>query len=285
MFNRKKEYEMLNQMLDDAIAGEFTEKNFDETEYSKLQTKLHRFLIDSSMSEKQLNAEKDNLKELITNISHQTRTPLTNISLYAQLLQEKLTEPATREYVDEIMIHSKKLEVLIESLVKMSRLETGIFQFEKKEESLVGLAESVCSMGKAKAKEKEIAIELSADEDGKVLVDRKWVLEAIYNILDNAIKYSESGKKICVSTFQYEMFSGIRIQDEAGGMTEDEIPQIFGRFYRGPRVHDKEGIGVGLYLSREIIEGQGGYIKVSSELGKGSTFEICLIRRVTEMNS
>ena len=100
-------------------------------------------------------------------------------------------------------------------------------------------------------------------------------MEAVYNILDNAIKYSEEGTVIQVEEFSYEIFSGIRITDQGIGIAEEEIPLLFGRFYRGRMVHDKEGIGVGLYLAREIVENNGGYIKVRSQIGKGSTFDIC----------
>ena len=108
-----------------------------------------------------------------------------------------------------------------------------------------------------------------------MLLYEKWVVEAVYNILDNAIKYSASGTTIFIEVFSYELFSGIRIRDEGIGVAEEEIPLLFGRFYRGEKAHDVEGIGVGLFLAREIVEGNGGYIKVRSELGKGTTFEIC----------
>ncbi|MGN0465550.1 MAG: sensor histidine kinase [Lachnospiraceae bacterium] len=280
MFKRKecgvrKEYEILNKMLDDAINGEFEETCFDETELSKLQSKLMRYLTSSSMSEKKINEEKDNLKELITNISHQTKMPLTNILIYSELLGEIALDSRAREYVEEIHIQSKKLEGLIDALVKMSRLETGIFQFQKENVVLQEVVSKVVDQAYPKAKIKNIVIEIEDGDGVKLYLDKKWVVEAIYNILDNAIKYSGEGTKIIINTFSYEMFSGVKIADQGMGMSEDEIPKIFHRFYRGRAVHDKEGIGVGLFLSRQIIEGHGGYIKVNSVVGKGSTFDIC----------
>ena len=126
-----------------------------------------------------------------------------------------------------------------------------------------------------KAEKKEISIQTDRDKDYPVNLDEKWVVEAVYNILDNAVKYSASGTTIFIEAFSYELFSGIRIRDEGIGIAEEEIPLIFGRFYRGRNVHDTEGIGVGLFLAREIVEGNGGYIKVKSEPGKGTIFEIC----------
>lgn len=276
MFNRKKEYEMLNKMLDDAIAGEFDETVYDESELSKLQAKLERYLSTSTISARKVYSEKENLKELITNISHQTKTPLTNILLYSQLLEEHAASEDIKTYTEEIVIHAKKLDMLIQSLVKMSRLEVGVFQFETKTEALKDIVKSIVDMGANKARDKNITIHIEEELDGMAIFDKKWTAEAIYNILDNAIKYSDRDSEIWINTFQYEMFAGIRIMDQGIGMSEDEIPRIFGRFYRGKEVHDKEGIGVGLYLAREIVEGQGGYIKVISEKGKGTAFEVYL---------
>lgn len=106
-------------------------------------------------------------------------------------------------------------------------------------------------------------------------VDEKWVIEAVYNILDNGIKYSEGGTTVYIEEFSYEFFSGIRITDQGIGISEEEIPLLFGRFYRGRSAHDKEGIGVGLFLAREIVENNGGYIKVTSQVGTGSRFDVC----------
>lgn len=279
MFHRKNEYILLNKMLEDAIAGDFEESIFDESELSKLQTKMLYFLSTSSMSRRKLDEERNNLKELITNISHQTKTPLTNILLYAGLLEElKIDETAT-EYVKEISSQAKKLEQLIASFVKMSRLETGVFQYHGKEVSLDKFAHRIADSGKAKAKEKNISIVVVPEENASARFDPKWTEEAITNILDNAIKYSPVGSQITISTFQYEMFSGIKVVDEGIGIEEYDIPKIFQRFYRGESVTEQEGIGVGLFVAREIIEAQGGYIKVTSKVKKGSTFAVYLPRQ------
>lgn len=272
---RRKEYEILNKMLDAAIDGTFEENCFDESELSKLQSKLMRYLSSSSMSERKIKEEKDSLKELITNISHQAKTPLTNILMYTELLKESAAGSREEAYADEIYTHSKKLESLIEALIKMSRLEIGIFQYEKTLVSYSGIIDKASNQVRAKAVNKEINIQIDSDMDYQVNLDEKWVVEAVCNILDNAIKYSAMGTTIHIEAFSYELFSGIRIRDEGMGIAEEEIPLLFGRFYRGKRVHDIEGIGIGLFLAREIVEGNDGYIKVKSELGKGTTFELC----------
>jgi len=274
MFMRD-EYQILNKMLDDAISGDFRESRFDESELSKLQSKLMRYLSSASMSERRLQEEKTRIEELITNISHQTKTPLTNIMMYSQLLEEAVTDGPVREYAEEISLQSRKLDELIKALVKMSRLETGIFQFQKKETSLLEVAGNAAAQAAPRAQEKGICITVNEDHDVTVMIDAKWVTEAVFNVVDNAVKYSGEGTGVCISVFSYEMFSGIRVSDQGMGIPEDEIPKVFSRFYRGSVASDKEGIGVGLYLSRQIIEDHGGYIKVSSKEGQGSTFDIC----------
>ena len=271
----KNEYDALNKMLDSAISGEFKEDCFDETELSKFQTKFMRYLTNSSMSEKKIIEEKDKLKQLITDISHQTKTPLTNIVMYSELLNEVAKDTIIKDYAIEISLHSKKLGELINALTKMSRIEGGIFQFKERNVSIVQIVTNVMNQAYPKASCKNIKIDLDVDSGLMIKADEKWVIEAVFNILDNAVKYSEDNTKIKIHTFCYEMFCGISITDQGQGISEDEIPKIFSRFYRGSLARDKEGIGVGLFLSRNIIEGHGGYIKVKSKVGVGSTFDIC----------
>ena len=278
---RRREYERINQMLDDAVAGRFEESDYDESELSKLEVKWKRYLTSSKLSAQKVEAERTQVKELVTDISHQTRTPLANIQLYAQLLQEQELNDKSRGMVEEILTYSNKLEFLIEALVKTSRLESGVFQFLPREQSLSELAQKVCDAGAERAEAQQVIIcpDATCDETVTAFFDEKWTTEAVGNILDNALKYSPAGSQVSVSLFSYEMFGGIEIADCGVGIPEDEIPRIFSRFYRGRNVHDQEGIGVGLYLARQIIEGQGGYIKVVSKPGEGSRFQVFLPRR------
>lgn len=270
-------FNRLNQMLDDAINGQFEEGTYDETELSKLEVKWKRFLMASKLSNEKIEEERKNIKELVSDISHQTKTPLANIMLYSQLLQEQNLGEESQKLVTEILQQSQKLEFLIQSLVKTSRLEAGTFQLTPTVQNVSTMVKEVIAQGKQKAANKEIEVLYEGDEKiVNALYDRKWTGEALYNILDNGIKYSPKGSRINIRIKEYEMFVCIEIQDEGTGLTEDEIPMVFQRFYRGENVRDEEGVGLGLYLARQIVEEQGGYIKVSSKYGEGSVFGIYL---------
>lgn len=280
---RRSEYKLLNQMLDAAMDGDFHETRFDESELSKLQTKLYQYLNQQTVAAEKVGEEKSRIEELVTNIFHQVKTPLTNIMMYSELLKESVRDEQ-QEYVSQIYNQSVKLNELMQALVKMSRLETGIFAFEQKTESLAEVAEEAVSGMNSSAQGKNIVIRkmwnASNDSTIRACIDKKWAIEAVSNIIDNAIKYSPENSEIEVEIFEHELFAGIRITDHGIGISEEESPRIFSRFYRSSRVHDEEGIGVGLFLARQIVEEQGGYIKLKSEVGKGSSFEIYFPKRI-----
>lgn len=280
-FGMRKTYSILNQMLDEAINGTFEESNFDESELSKLEVKWKRYLTSSKLSRDKIEEERASIKGLVTDISHQTKTPLANIMLYSQLLKEQGLDTESRRMVEEINNYSEKLEFLIQFLVKTSRLETGVFQLSPTESDISTLIQFVVNQAQNKAKEKHITIGIRNEESIFSVFDMKWTKEAVYNILDNAIKYSKEGTLIEVGYVSYEWFTCIEIKDQGRGIPEDEIPKIFGRFYRGNNLGEQEGIGIGLYLSRQIVEGQGGYIKVLSDCSKGSRFQIFLPKKTS----
>lgn len=262
-------------MIDEAMDGHFEESHYDETELSKLEVKWKRFLSMSKLSKQKIEKEQAEIKELVSDISHQVKTPLSNILLYSQMLHEYTEDPMIKELTAEIEKQSEKLEFLLQSLVKLSRLETGILNLTIKKYDLIPLLYEVIEQCLEKAKKKEILIEVKKPAKKSFAVfDRKWTVEAIVNIVDNAIKYSEDRKKIEISIKEYELFVCICIKDEGIGISKEELPKIFQRFYRGSNVRNEEGVGIGLFLTRQIIEKQGGYLRVNSNLSKGTNFFI-----------
>lgn len=277
---RRKEkatFQMMNDMLDRAINNTFSGSTYDETVLSALESKLNRFLMGSISSESNIAEERNRIKALITDISHQTKTPIANMMLYSQLLQEQgeLSE-LSREFVDEITIQSEKLSFLVQALVKTSRLETGLISVKPLHSSVAELLLNSVNAITNKADENNITLNVSCEDNLQALFDPKWTEEAIYNILDNGVKYTPTGGSIWISAVAYELFTRIDIADNGIGIEEQDINNIFKRFYRSTNVIPYEGVGIGLYLTREIVSSEGGYIKVKSELEKGTVFSVFL---------
>lgn len=277
MFTDKKLLARLDKMLEDGINGTFSESDYDETQLSKLESKWLRYLTSSKLSAQKTEQEREKLQELVSDISHQTKTPLSNILLYTQLLQEQDIDGQSRQLVDEIRQQSEKLEFLIQSLVKTSRLETGTFQLAPLKNNIDSVIDAAIEQITPKAKSKQIKIMYSS-QSHTAKFDIKWTREALFNILDNAVKYSPRNSMIKITVYAYEMFACISVADQGIGIPEEELPRIFGRFYRGQNVREQNGVGIGLYLCRQIIEGQGGYITVESTVNQGSIFKIFLPR-------
>ena len=276
MFGDKRILERLDRMLDDGINGTFEESDYDETSLSKLESKWLRYLTSSKQSAQKLEQERKKIQELVSEISHQTKTPLANILLYTQLLQEQPLDTQSLRLVGEIRQQSEKLEFLIQSLVKTSRLETGTFQLTPTKNEVSGMIVSAIGQIESKAESKKIRI-IYTPVSCTAKFDSKWTQEAVFNILDNAVKYSPEASEITVSVKEFELFACISVEDNGIGIPEDELPRIFGRFYRGRNVAEQSGVGIGLYLSRQIIEEQGGYITAESS-GSGAVFKIYLPR-------
>lgn len=276
---RKSTIDRLDEMLEEASCGIFEERDYNESKLSRLEVKWKRFLETSMLSKKKLEAEQDKIKSLISDISHQTKTPLSNILLYTQILEEKITDEELKGIVNRIQGQSEKLKFLIQSLVKTSRLENEVLVLTPKKQEIYPVLYKAVNGAENKALEKSIRLELAPDnkaEPATAVFDRKWTEEAVDNLIDNAVKYSRPGSKVRVSYIDYEMFAALKVTDEGIGISEDEQAQIFSRFYRGKEVSEEKGVGIGLFLVREIAEHQGGYVKVDSVYGKGSTFSIYL---------
>lgn len=267
----------LDTMLEKAITRGFTEEDYDESLLSAVESKLARYLASSTVSARNLQAEKDKIKTLIADVSHQTKTPLSNVLLYAQLLSEQPLPEENRACVMALERQAVKLQSLIEALVKTSRLESGVLALHPQPASLAPMLEEAVAQFAPKAAEKKITLTLASSE-GDGVFDSKWTAEAVCNLLDNAVKYTPAGGTVTVQTHCYELFCRIDVSDTGPGIPEEEQAKVFQRFYRSPANHQAQGVGIGLYLARQIAEGQGGYIKVFSKPGKGAKFSLYLPR-------
>lgn len=272
----KKVLDHIEKMLGDAVKGDFREEHFSEDRESKIESKLADYLQSSALSAENVRKDRDKIKTLIADISHQTKTPITNLLLHSELLRETELSDDQRESLEVIGNEAEKLRFLIDALVKLSRLENGILTVEAKNDNVGRLIKELDAAMRKKAESKGLSF-FSTDDDMSASFDYKWTLEALSNIVDNAIKYTESGG-ISITLNPTEMFTCISIKDTGVGIAEVDIPKIFTRFGRLQSSREKEGVGIGLYLSREIISKEGGYIKVKSTPGEGSEFLVYLKR-------
>ena len=267
----------MDKMLEQAMTQDFTEQDYDESMLSSVETKLARYLASSSVSARNLQEEKDKIKTLVADISHQTKTPLANILLYTQLLAEKPLDGESHECVERLEGQAEKLRSLIEALVKTSRLESGVLALQPRPSPLAPMLREAVTQFAPAAEEKGISLTL-ASSDGDGTFDPKWTAEAVCNLIDNAVKYTPPGGGVTVNTRCYEMFCRVDVSDTGPGIPETEQAKIFRRFYRRSENSQIQGVGIGLYLARQIAERQGGYIKPSSRAGEGSTFSLYLPR-------
>lgn len=223
---------------------------------------------------KEISEEKELLKELVSDISHQTKTPIANVKLYLEMMgEDKENIP---EYMKKLNLQVDKLDFLLQSMVKISRLETGTIKIQKQKLPIARtLAESIAAVV-PKADKKKIQIFVECEENLAVEHDKKWTGEALFNILDNAVKYTQAEGRVYISVCRQEIFTRISIKDTGKGIAGERQGAVFNRFYREPEIHDSEGIGIGLYLARKIITMQNGYIELESQAGQGSTFKIYL---------
>ena len=254
----RSEMSELSDYIDQALDGNLEITEFDEKELSKIKSKLIKFLYASQVKEAKINTEKSKTKDLIADISHQTKTPITNLSLYISLLEDDPKD----EYLEIIKYELNKLEFLIQNLVKSSRLESDIISLQKHHANLKDIVEDVLKEFKVTLDEKNISINLK-DEDLIFNLDERWLKEAIHNLVDNAIKYSPNGSTINISIYKSYLNYNLDIENECKDLSEETLPKIFERFYRGKNSVSKDGLGLGLFIAREIIEKHGGNIRAS----------------------
>ena len=279
-YHTKKEARLFAEKVEDALDAIVTGKEWtiegelEDSLWGRTGTQLAKARNVFQKKEKESVREKERVKGLISDISHQTRTPVANIKLYLELLGDEELSKNGQEFLEKIQGQMEKIEFLMQSMVKMSRIETGILQIHKEDKNLYETIRHAVASVVPEAAQKKIALYVDCEEEMFIRHDSKWTEEAIYNVLDNALKYTESGGKIHIQTERQELFVKLSISDTGKGIAPERQAEIFTRFYREPEVHDKPGVGIGLYLARTIMELQKGYIEVQSEVGRGASFRL-----------
>ncbi len=261
------------QSIDRILEGSGTEAFDTEEEalLSKIQMRLKKLEEITAHHAEESKRQKLEVQGVVSDISHQLKTPIANVVMYCDTaMNPRLSETERDNCMAVLKNQVGKLDFLVQALIRMSRLEQNIICLKPCEVPLCALVEAAAEEIRRKAVEKKICLEIETFPEVELLCDEKWSIEALVNVLDNAVKYSGEGRKIRVSSQRMEIYTKIEVEDEGAGIAPEHINDVCKRFYREERVRNTEGLGIGLYLTREILEKQRGYLKIQSHPGVGT---------------
>lgn len=278
IYLKRKTYRLIDRLLDSVLSREMiVSSDLEEGEYSALVSKIKQIQEVLGNHAKSAEKEKEQVKSLVSNMSHQLKTPLANISLYVEILsKEEITSEQRSMFSEKLERQIEKLNWIVESLSKMVKLEQNIDGFEVED---IGIKQTILDAVDAlyeKIEKNKINFILESFADRVLYHNRKWTAEVFVNLLENAVKYTDRGGTISIRVKNYDLYTEIQILDNGRGIRQEEMTDIFKRFYRSPEVENMEGSGIGLYLSNLILEKEKGYMTVGSEYGKGSCFSVFL---------
>ncbi len=271
-------YRTIDRMLDEILDGEpISQSDIREGEISVLASKAKRVKEKVDLGISTAEEEKEQVKSLISNMSHQLKTPLAGLMMYREMLEDEgLDEETRKRFLGKMKGQSEKIDWILKSLFKMVNLEQGAVVFEAEALPVRDTILDAVAASLDKADRRGIEILTEPFEDRLLWHNRKWTAEVLVNLLENGVKYTEPGGCITISVNPMEMYTEIAVRDTGRGIRKEELNEIFKRFYRSRDVENIEGSGIGLYLSRLILEQEKGYMTAESELGEGSKFSVFL---------
>ncbi len=282
LYLREKKIKNITKYLKDLQNNEFSLKIEENTEgeLSELQNQIVKITMMLQKQNEIMKNDKIELTTALSDISHQIKTPLTSINIMIDILKEpNVEENVKREYLYEITKQLNSINWLITVLLKLSRLDSGTVEFEKKEIDLTKLINEVKEKMAIALEIKNQVLEVNVQNNSKMLGDYNWTKEAITNIVKNCIEHTGENKKIYIFVTENALYLQIVIKDEGEGIEPKDLPNIFNRFYKG-KGSSKESFGIGLALAKTIIEKQGGEIKVKSKIGQGTEFRIQIFKGI-----
>ena len=278
IYKSRKTYRSIDRLLDCVLNQEkITLSDVQEGDLSALVNKINRIQKVLGKQVELAETEKEQVKSLVSNMSHQLKTPLANLSIYTEILNsEDLDKQKKEEMAEKIKKQIDKLDWIIGSLAKMVKLEQDVIAFDAEGISIKKTLLDAIDTVYEKLEKKGILLVSEPYEDILLFHNRKWTVEVFVNLLENAVKYTKRGGTIRIRVCPYEIYTEIQIIDNGCGIREDEITEIFKRFYRSREVEHIDGSGIGLYLSNLILEKEKGYMVVKSVYGEGSCFSVFL---------
>lgn len=249
-----------------------------ETRESRLISEIKQIVGRAVWQKQQAKKEKNQVMGLVSDLSHQLKTPLANIILDTELLESNSMEEEQRiEFLRHVRAQAVKMQWLMQNLLKASRLENGMIQFQAENTGIKATIAKAVNAVYAQASGKNVEILMEEFKDISLYHNPKWTAEAMMNVLENAIKYSPKESRIEICIVKMDIYTRITIHDQGPGIPATEYNKIFQRFYRGKWADTEEGTGLGLYIAQLILQSEWGYITVDSKLGRGSSFHFFLL--------
>ncbi|MCI8693093.1 MAG: HAMP domain-containing histidine kinase [Lachnospiraceae bacterium] len=255
------------------------EENVDD-ELSGLRNEIYKTTVLLKQQATQAVEQRQALADSVANISHQLKTPLTSVVVLVDNLAEdtEMDEETRRHFLSEILRQITGMSWLVTAMLKLSRLEAGVVELEKTGISVKALALEAVQKLELAAEWKEITLSVNIPEGMKLSADRKWTVEALTNLIKNAIEYSPRGGSVEITGEENEIYTQIAIRDYGRGITQEEQKKLFTRFYNGSSVRE-DSMGIGLALAREIVERQNGSLSVKSGIGRGTVFTLKFMKK------
>lgn len=275
------EVETISEMMAEMMEGreELPEEQYKEGAMGVLYTNFYKVVgILKENRNRELN-EKIFLRDIISDISHQLKTPLASLNVFVDLLlEDKITDEEKRKQVlNEAANQLSRMEWMVLSMLKLARIEAGAIQFQKRKIPLKPILMQAAEGVQFLVRDRNQTLLLECDEDVTMLCDGEWLTEAIINLLKNASDYSGEGKRIWIEVEHTNVYTRIYVKDEGVGIAEQQIPNIFKRFYRVHQEVNPNSVGIGLSLTKSIVEGMDGSIRVQSEEGKYTWFMLTFL--------
>lgn len=275
VINENRKIKQIDKYIKDILNNKdtFDIRDYNEDELSKLKNDIYKITMLLKEEKENTLSEKKNLEVILSDISHQIKTPLTSMYVINDLLlDDNLDKKKRKEFLNKNRLQLERIEWLVTSLLKISRLDSGTIKLKKEKININNLIEKVIEPLKIPIELKNQKLIINSPNDLFIKVDLNWTIEALINILKNAYEHTKINGEIKIDLLDNPIYTEINITDNGEGISKDDINHIFERFYKGE--NNKESIGIGLNMAKTIIEKENGIIEVTSEKNKYTTFKI-----------
>jgi signal transduction histidine kinase len=280
---RYRDMEELSSYLKRVYGGDYSLDIRDnvEGEISILKNEIYKVTLILSKQAELLKTEKEQLADAISDISHQLKTPLTSMRVMADLLNDDNLDPERRrEFTKNLELQLERMEWLLTSLLKLSKIDAGTVEFKKETIKVTSLISHTVKPLLIPMELKEQTLELQGEEVTSFTGDFNWTVEALINIIKNCVEHTQGGGTISIHFEENPIYTEITISDNGYGIEKEDLPYIFKRFYKGKDASE-ESVGIGLAMAKSIIDRQNGNISVTSKKGQGTRFSIKFYKRIS----